>query len=207
MKSIFFIYVPVLLLSAFLMTGCEKDEEGTKPDFSLEQPDQISDEKYDIYSLVINENYSSEKIVIAQATKSSTDLNYENQFYDLLIENHQDFDTDLVQIHADLNENPMNFGEQFHCYTKEIIVISSDELSYIFDSEDLNEDWEEFHNDYENANGLVRFSMIAFNENNTQAIFETENSYGSLGGSGSIVYLEKVDNNWTIKETIPTRIL
>tara|TARA_B110000285_G_C14940249_1_gene521659 strand:+ start:586 stop:696 length:111 start_codon:yes stop_codon:yes gene_type:complete len=36
----------------------------------------------------------------------------------------------------------VNFGEQFQSDTNEIIVISSDELVYIFDNQDLNDDWE-----------------------------------------------------------------
>ncbi|MDI6050848.1 hypothetical protein QLS31_13515 [Flavobacterium sp. XS2P24] len=205
MKSRLLIYLPLLLLG-FTILSCEKDENETKPDFSLKQSDQIPDEIYDIYSLVINEKYSSKKIVIVQATKTSIDLKYENNFYDYLIKNYQDFDTSLVQIHEDLNENSVNFGEQFHSDTKEIILISSDELLYIFDSQDLNADWKEFYNDYENSNGIIRFSRIAFNENKTQAIFEIGHSYASLGGEGSIIYLKKKNNIWTIIKIISTWI-
>lgn len=206
MKSRLLIYLPILLLLGITIVSCEMDEKETKPDFSLKQSDQISDEIYDIYSLVINEKYSSEKIVIGQATKTSIDLNYENYFYDYLIENYQDFDTSLVQIHEDLNENSVNFGEQFHSDTKEIVLISSDELSYIFDSQDLNADWKEFYNDYENSNGIIRFSRIALNEDKTQAIFEIGHSYASLGGDGSIIYLKKQNDIWTIIDIIPTWI-
>lgn len=190
----------------FTILSCEKDENETKPDFSLKQSDQIPDDIYDIYSLVINEKYSSKKIVIVQATKTSIDLNYENNFYDYLIKNYQDFDASLVQIHEDLNENSVNFGKKFHSNSKEIILISSDELSYIFDSQDLNADWKEFYNDYENSNGIIRFSRIAFNENKTQAIFEIGHSYAGLGGEGSIIYLKKKNNIWTIIKIIPTWI-
>lgn len=205
MKSRLLIYLPLLLIGITILS-CDKDDNETKPDFSLKQSDQIPDEIYDIYSLVINEKYSSKKIVIVQATKTSIDLNYENNFYDYLIKNYQDFDTSLVQIHEDLNENSVNFGEKFHSNTKEIILISSDELSYIFDSQDLNADWKEFYNDYENSNGIIRFSRIAFNENKTQAIFEIGHSYASLGGEGSIIYLKKKNNIWTIIKIIPTWI-
>lgn len=206
MKTRLLFYFPVLLLIVFSILSCEKEEKETKLVFSLEQSDQISDEIYDIYSLVINEKYSSEKIVIGQATKTSIDLNYGNQFYDYLLVNYQDFDTSLVQKHEDLNQNSVNFGEQFHSDTKEIFLISSDEISYIFDSQDLNADWEEFYNDYGNSNGIIRFSRIAFNEDKTQAIFEIGHVYGSLGGGGSIIYLKKQNDTWTIIEVIQTWI-
>ncbi|GAF02733.1 hypothetical protein [Saccharicrinis fermentans] len=200
------IYISCTFVIGLLTQSCEKTDKEIKPEFSLEQADLISDENYNIYSLVIEEMYSSEKIVIAQATKTSIDLNYDNYFYDYLVENHQDFDTILVKTHGDLNENSVNFGEQFHDETKEIILITSEELSYVFDSQDLNRDWEEFYNDYENSNGIIRFSRIAYNDDKTQAIFEIGHSYASLGGGGSIIYLKKQDGIWTITEVIPTWI-
>jgi hypothetical protein len=205
MKKKLFFYTSIVCVIGLLIQSCEKDDKETKPEFSLEQPDVISDENYNVYSLVIGK-YSSEKIVIAQATKTSIDLNYENYFYDYLIENYPDFDTSLVKTHEDLNENSVNFGEQFYSETKEIVLITSEELSYFFDSQDLNGGWEEFHDDYKNSSGIIRFSRIAFSENNTQAIFETGRSYGSLAGNGSIIYLVKIGDNWTIEEVIPTWI-
>ncbi len=200
----YFIYATIITILGFSIQSCKKDNEVTNPEFTLEQPDQISAENYDIYSLFIDETYSSEKIVIEQDTKTNIDLNYDNYFFEYLKENYQDFDTTLVKIHEDLNENLVNFGEQFHSDAKDIILISSDELSYIFDSQDLNTDWEEFYNDYENSNGIIRFSRIAFNEDNTQAIFEIEHSYASLGSGASIIYLKKQNDTWSIVETIAT---
>jgi hypothetical protein len=206
MKNRLIICTSILCVIGFSILSCKKDDKKTKPEFSLEQPDQISDENYKIYSLVIEEKYSSEKIVIAQHSKSNVDLNYENQTYDYLMDSCQNFDTSLVQIHIDLNKSMVNFGEQFHSETHEIILISSAELSYIFDSQDINGNWEEFHNDYENSHGFIKFSRIAFNEDKTQAIFEIDSSYGSLGGDGSIVYLEKHEDVWTIIKVIMTWI-
>jgi len=201
MKTKLIIYLPIILLFGFSFQSCEKEDIETKPEFSLDQPDQISDEIYEIYSFVINEIYSFEKIVIVQASK--TDLSLKHSYnWDYLIENYQTLDTSLVQIYSDLNETSVNFGEQFRSDTKDIILISSDELSYIFD----NGGWEEFYNDYENSYGYIRFSRIAINEDNTQAIFEIDHYYGNVGGNGSIVFLEKLDDNWSIKEVIPTWI-
>jgi hypothetical protein len=98
------------------------------------------------------------------------------------------------------------FDEKFNSTSKEIVLISSEELSYFFDGQDINNDWKEFYNDYKNSNGLIRFSRIAFNEDKTQAIFEIGHSYASLGGDGSIIYLKKQNDIWTITEIIPTWI-
>ncbi|MFK8046532.1 MAG: hypothetical protein AB8B72_13630 [Crocinitomicaceae bacterium] len=60
-----------------------------KPEFALEQPSAVAAEKYDIYSLVINELYAnSEKIIISQASKSqpSIDLFQYSPYYENLLE-------------------------------------------------------------------------------------------------------------------------
>lgn len=209
MKSRLLIF-PLLFLLGITILSCEKEsanvEKEPKPDFHLVQPDQIPDQNYDIYSLVINELYSSEKIVIGQATTTGSYIDYESHHYDYLIENYPDFDTTLVQIHEDLNETLVNFGEHFHSDTKEIILISHDELLYIFDYKDFTADWEEFYNDYENSNGVIYFSRIAFNADKTQAMFEIGHVYDFLGAEGSIIFLKKQNETWTIIGVIPTWI-
>lgn len=185
MESRFLICLPMILLLGITVLSCEESEK------ELEPIDQISDEAYGIYSLVINEHLSSEKIVIAQPSSTRVSLD-ESSF------NYQDFDSQLIQIHEDLNEKSVDFENKFKSDTKEIILISSDELSNIFDDQDLNGGWERFHNEYENSGGLIRFSKIAFNEGDTQAVFQISHTSAGLGGAGRVVYLKKQDDNWMI---------
>ena len=58
MRSKLFIYLPIIVLLGITVLSCEKNEIKSNPS------DQISDEAYEIYSLVINEHCSSEKNVI-----------------------------------------------------------------------------------------------------------------------------------------------
>ena len=134
MKSRLLIYLPIMLLLGISVLSCEKNEKEFKLD------NQISDEAYKIYSLVINEHCSSEKNVICQPTSTYIYLD-ENNF------NHQDFDSQLIQIHEDLNKYSVDFENKFYSDTKEILLISSDELSNIFDNQDLNGSWERFYNE------------------------------------------------------------
>lgn len=200
------LYAVIVLALALLVPGCEKENKEEKPEFTLKEPDQIPEEEYNIYALVIDERYSSEKIVIAQHTTTRFDLTYQAPFYDLLLDSFPDFDTSLVQIHKELNEEAINFGNAFKSETKQITVISSEELSYIFDSHDVEKDWDEFFNDYEGSNGVIRFTRIAFNEDKTQSIFEMGRQYAGLGGFGSIVYLTKQEDGWIIEKIIITWI-
>lgn len=197
-------YILVIVLLSYSVLSCEKNEKQDELSFLLKYENFISEEMYDMYSLVINENYNSEKIVIGQASITSIVLDNNSPYFEDLIEYNPDFDTSLIHLHEEINKKSLNFGDQFQSDTMEIILISSEELSSIFDSQDINGDWYEFHNKYRNSNGLIKFSRIAINNDNTQAIFEIDHLYASLGGRGSIVLLEKIDNKWTIKDIVHT---
>lgn len=183
------------------------EESENRPQFPLEQPDMTSQEIYDIYSLVINDKYSSNKIVVKQTTMIQWGLNCDNypNFCDSLINNHLDFDTNLVKIYKDINEVSINFGEQFYSETNDIILISGDELSYVFEGEDLICNWNRFYNYYETKE-IIGLSRIAFNKRKTQAVFEMSRSCGALCGNGSIIFLKKIEGVWTVADIILTWI-
>ena len=208
MKSKLFNHLPFLLLLGLVLLGCEKEQPETKPIFSLEQADQLTDEEYNIYSIVINKLYFSDKVVISQSTITYLELFYKSEFYNELTTNHQNFDTSLVQTHLDLNSNSIHFGAQFQDETIEIILISNDELNYIFTNQnnDVYEGWLTFYDCYPYSNGIINFSRIAINDEKTQAIFEIGHQSAGLSGYGSIIFLEKANNIWTIKEIINTWI-
>ncbi len=206
MKKRPFLYTFLFFVVGLLIQSCNMGDRGSGPEFPLEQADVISEENYNIYSLVIEEKYSSEKIVIVQATKKNIGLSYGSQYYEYLIENYPEFDTTLVKAHEELNKDSVHFGKYFHFESKEIILITSEKLSNIFDRQDLDADWEEFYNDYENANGIIWLSRIAFNEDKTQAVFEIDYSYGSLGGGGNFIWLRKENGSWTIINSLLTWI-
>lgn len=205
MKKEKIVYLTLLSI-ALIAVSCEKNTKEERPDFPLEQPYQVDEEDYELYSLVINEKYSSEKIVIAQNSTAHVALNYRNSFYEEIKENNPNFDTTLVESLNALNDTSILFGENFISDSKQIIVISSEELSYIFNGQDANSGWDAFYQAYENSNGIIRFTRIAYNEDKTQAILEMGHSFASLGASGKIVYFEKQNGNWTIANTIPTWI-
>lgn len=189
--------------------SCNRDDDDTsesvRPVFSLQQPDEFPEDTYDIYSLVIEEEYSSDKIVIRQETMGSSEVGFESQS-EYLTETYPDFDSTLFETHRELNTNSQYFGQQFYSDSKEIILISTEELSYIFNSQDVEANWEEFYTEYPNSNGSILFSRIAYNDDQTQAIFEISHSYASMGGSGSLVYLKKQDGNWIIADILITWI-
>lgn len=199
-----FNHLAIFFLLGLVAVSCKKETQEQRPSFSLAQADQISEENYAIYSLVINEKYTAQKIVIAQKTASTMIVELDTDFNDYLLTNHPGFDATLIQAHRDLNENTIMLGNQFESGSKQLLLISSSELSYIFDSQNIESDWNEFYTYYDRSNGVVNFSRIAFNQDKTQCIFEVGLSSGSLSGAGSFIYLEKQNGQWAIVEDFPT---
>lgn len=205
MKTRHFIFLMTVLFVACTFFSCEKDEEETVPEFFLEAEDPIDPEVYEIYSYVIDEMFNGGQVVILQKTKNS--YSGEGEWVKShFTYNYPDFDTTLVQTHAIRNETRLNFGEKFECEQKDIVLITSDELDYLFDTNEINQGWINFQEKYKNAFGYVQFSMVAINEEQTQAIFELDHIFGSLGATWNVVYLEKIDGNWTLKEVYLTAI-
>lgn len=194
----------ILLTAGSLLAGCE-DHSG-KINFPLEQADQIDSEEYDVYSLILDETFSSEKIVIVQETISHIRVTYDSDYFDYFRENFPDFDTTLVENLNEVNDTSYFFEEKFYSTDNELIVVSPEELSHIFDSRDVNGNWQEFYRRYENAVGYIKFSRIGFNDDKNQAILETGHFYGGLGAEGSIIYLAKQKGKWMIKDRVMTWI-
>ena len=189
-----------------MVSSCEKEPTFEKPDFKLEEPDEIAAEDYSIYSLII-ERYSSEKIVIAQRSGPGAHLNEDFPFYDNLKNNHTDIDDGLAQTYAEINASPVHFANEFSSDSKDVILLSTEELNYFFGRESHPDaGWEEFYDLYGSSGGYLGFSRIAYSVDNTQAILEMSSYAGSLGGEGSIVYLKKVDGEWAIAEIVTTWI-
>ncbi|GEM_PF-1694385 len=195
----------VLIFAAgMLSAGCENNS--VAPDFPLETPDPIDSTDYEIYSLILNETFSSEKIVIAQKSIDHIRVTFDDDYIDHFTENFPDFDTTLVENLCEVNDTTYLFADKFHSDDNQLIVVSPDELAHIFDSRDVNNNWQEFYQKYKNAVGYIRFSRIGYNDDKDQAILDTGYYFGSLGAEGNIIYLVKEKGQWVIKDRMMTWI-
>ena len=191
-----------LLFLLLFTVGCQKDEDDW-PEFNLESADLISEEEYSIYSKVINEYYAdSSTIVISQCSQKSFSLGL-HDLKQYFLNNALELDTTIFLNFKEINDTTYLFDKQYTVSGgAEIILLSTDEFLYMFDQDDINEGWYKFYGHYPKAGGILGFSRIGFNDLKTQAIFEVSFSYASLGGGGSIVFLEKVDDEWFIVSQI-----
>jgi hypothetical protein len=196
------ITLSALLISSFCYYSCEKDKNTESPEFSLQQADNFTTEEYEIYSLVINES-NAEKVVIKQKTTADTLQSY---YYSILKENNANIDSSVVINYYQMNGSSYYFDNNFNVSGKEIKLISTTEIQYIFSGQDINDGWDEFFKEYPNSEGIVEFTRIGFNQNHNQALLEIGRQDASLGGSGKIIFLQKVKNTWIIKDSIATWI-
>lgn len=193
-----------LLIISFISGSCEKDTDQERPEFTLEKADVIPELEYEIYSLVINEIYTSTQIVISQHSETSLDLLDWSR--DMFIDGNPDVDTTIFENYRSANDSSCIFDDKFTSDDKQIILISHSELQYIFDDMEIEENWRDFHEEYPASGGLTGFTRIGFNDTYTEAVFEISKQYGGLGGDGKIVYLVKQGNNWIIKDIMGTWI-
>ena len=204
MKTIY-LTLASLFIAILFFQSCNKDTQETKPEFKLAPADSISQEEYDIYSLVINEFFSTKEVIISQRTNTSSYLKYAP--YDSVLTNEEpNFDTTIYSNYEQINNLSYYFADNFTSDIRKIILITHEEFQYFFTGNDINSGWEEFHKEYPDAGGIISFTRIGFNSEKTQALFEISDQYGSLGGEGHIIYLAKENGKWVIKDTIFTWI-
>ena len=192
----------MLITVGIFSAGCETNTGRLK--FPLEPSDQIDSEDYDLYSFILDETFSSGKIVISQETKDYIRLTDDSDYLDYFRDKFSNFDTTLVENLNEVNDTTYLFEDQFHSDNNQLILVSPDELAHIFNDRDVNGNWQEFYQRYEDAAGYIEFTRIGYNDDKTQAILEAGHYYGSLGAEGSIIYLVKQGGSWVIKDRMMT---
>lgn len=196
----------LFVIIGLIILSCDKNDNATKdrPIFTLEQADFFSYEEYEIYSLAINEFYSTEQVVIYQKTSHIIFLFSEN-FNEILVDRNPVFDTTIYMNYNSVNDSFYFFDDKFTSDDKQIILMSPSEFQYIFyGGFAIFEDWKEFYKEYPNSCGLIELTRIGFNDTYTQAVFEIRREHADLQGVGRLVYLVKVGNNWEIRDWIDT---
>lgn len=192
------------LFSVFM--SCSKDDEASGDQgFNLEQPDAIDPVDYEIYSLIIKERYSANEIVVNQRSNNAIELNspYGIDYYDNLMAENPGIEEGIIDDLRTVNNSYVVFGLEFVVDNKDINLLPFDESNHLFNQdEDFNAGWDEFYAKFPEANGILNFSSIGYNNSKTQALLEMTRYCGSLCGYVDVVYLEKENGIWVIKSII-----
>lgn len=177
--------------------ACNKQEEKiVMPKFELATPDEMPDEEYEIFSALAN-HFTGDvsQIVIHQKTNTSLSINIDDSLGYLDPVSGEIVLLDLVTINLFNEQNSdAYFLDQYKFSTEgEITLITDNAISYIFSKESLQENIERFNEVYPNAKGVYQFSRPSINTENNSAII-----YASWNTGGSLFYLEKIDDEWSI---------
>jgi len=196
----------LIFLSFFsFLSSCSSDEDAKQ--FPLEQPSVIDVEDYNVYSAVIK-SYNDEYVVVAQKTTGTTISCLYCSLIDQLVEDNPGFEPEMATTLVEVNQNPLYLEESFNISSVQVVLVSEDQLNYIFDDNNSEKDWKQFRNAFPSSqnNGYIKFSSVAYNSDKTKALLETSKSYCSFCGEGRLYYLEKENGLWIIKKTYETWI-
>jgi len=188
-KSILF-----YLILAFLFVNCSNKD--VINDIALKSTDITGDADYQIYSLILNEKFTSAgEFVVKQKTNK---LSLITSVVNNLKTEIPTIDSSIFTNLAQANDSTRTLANKFVNLKKSITLISSEELVSYMNPQDPNYFWTEFYKKYPNSAGTIGFSSIGFNTGKTQAIVQVENSFASLGAEGALIYLVKTNNSWKI---------
>lgn len=203
MKTVNYVFFFFFMFT--FMTNCNKKEDNVKSEFELVAADNLDDNEYQIYSLILDEKYTtSNYLLIEQETFSSSSISFGNNYYESLKTENPNLDTTIFGDFIEKNDKVHNLDKKFNNSTRSIVIISSEEIKYFFNSQDLNKDWNEFYENYPSSNGFIKFARVGFNVDKSQGIVEIGHYYGSLGADGFLIYVVKENNTWRIVEIINT---
>ncbi|MBC7847031.1 MAG: hypothetical protein H7Y10_11110 [Flavobacterium sp.] len=187
------------------LVNCDNKDDILVPEFKLSKADELDSNEYQIYSLILNEKFTaSNDLVINQKTSKSVSftVSFATNYIQPLKTEFPNLDTTIFTTLVESNVLAYNLDNKFTTSTKTITLVSSEELQYLFNSNDVNQGWSDFNKKYPNSNGIIKMSRVGFSSDKSQAIVAVEHYYGSLGADGLLIYLIKEQNNWRIIKTI-----
>jgi hypothetical protein len=147
----------------------------------------------------------TENPVITQAT-SSFSASLGQEYIQALKDGYPEMDTTVFSDYILVNDTVYYLRNKFSVASKNVTLVSAEEIQYIFGKPEINKGWEEFYRRYPDSNGTISFSRIGYNKDKTRAMVELGNMYASLGGEGRMIFLKIENNEWKITKAIPTWI-
>ena len=177
-----------LTVSVFLFsTACE--EEKTKMVYELKEPDKLPVEVYQVYSAIIDRQFSLQEYVVVQQETDTTI--YPQSCQEMM----QSDTTTLDETTIDNYTYGNNFSKNLDINKLQTKVHIKPITREEFDS---YETWDLFQENYSDADGLIRFSLPGFNGDTTKAVFDYSWQTGYSSMESYVVYLEYRHGEWQL---------
>lgn len=204
MKTIKYLLIPVFLFS--LLTTCSIEDNRDPSGFPLKVSDNLDDLDYQLYSLILEELFENSTTLVVDQYTQYVSFTAGNDYIKYLKEGYPELDPTVFSDYVIKNDTVYYLENKFNIASKNVILVSEEEIQFIFNSGDVNKGWTEFYKRFPGSNGEISFSRIGYNTGKTLAMVEMGNMYASLGGEGSLIFLKFENNGWKILRAIPTWI-
>lgn len=82
------------------------------------------------------------------------------------------------------------------------LLVTNDDLKGAFPERGIDRAWDRFYEEYPGSSGIVFFSRVGFNRDQTEAFVYAGRQCGWLCGAGYYVLLRKENGRWVIQQQI-----
>lgn len=177
----------VVLLATWVLASCE--EKNTQMVHELNEPDNLSQEVYDVYSTLLVDRLGGENFMVIQQ-ETDTAL-HRPACQSLLTSDTTSLVESTLHDYVSGNRQSANMDYAFSTY-QDIQLITREEF-------DSYENWEGFQQNYPGAGGILFLRLPGFNEEHTQALFEYTWRTGDYSRSSYLVFMVKKESAWDIR--------
>lgn len=181
------VWALVFMLMAGMLVSCE--EKDTQMVHELNEPDNLSQEVYDVYSRLLVDRLGGENFLVIQQETDTT--LHRPACRDLLASDTTSLLETTMNDYVSRNKQSANMDYAFSTY-QNIQLITREEF-------DSYENWEGFTKNYPDAGGILFLRLPGFNEEHTQALLEYTWRTGDYTKDTYLVYMVKEENNWDIR--------
>lgn len=172
---------------AWVFVSCE--EKDTQMVHELNEPDNLPQEVYEVYSKLLVERLGGQNFLVIQ---QETDTTLHRQACrDLLASDTTSLLETTMNDYVSVNQHSANIDYAFSAH-QTIQLITREEF-------DSYENWDGFKKNYPDAGGILFLRLPGFNEGHTQALLEYTWRTGDYTKDSYLVYMLKEENNWDIR--------
>lgn len=195
MRNLFFLE---LIITISLLSCENKNEETFCEKNPLEKPTLIDSVDYKVINSIIDYYYSDFSFIHIDQETDSTTSTFIDNIKSKLASSNIEYDS-LTLLDYSIKNRAI-------CYLSEsllkspIKLISHKELNCYFSFQKSG--WEKYYQKYPNSFGFLSFSRPGINTQLNKAIVEYGWYNGYQGGMGYLLLLEKVNNNWIVKNRV-----
>lgn len=181
-------YLLSLFLVALLISACGQTPEARR-----------AGEEADIYHVLYEtgENDMAQPVVFEENTTLVTSSNPNMNF---VKEEIPEISHEMISDFRTVNKRVYPIGDVVRL-KREVLTFPADEIKLVVQSED-GSGWKAFYEKYRTTSGINSVSRPGFNTDYDKAILYMGAQYDTHAGGGYLIYMEKVDGQWLVKQSI-----